>query len=141
MARKSRKQPLKVSVDNIRNTVGYIRLSVANKDASCSVENQKLIIEQWAAEHELPINHFYIDANHTGSNFDRPAFRQMLADIDAGHIECILVEDFLLWLEIRRGCSTSTRNNRLAAIHAFYTYLQYEAPHFLERCQEILSIS
>lgn len=52
-----------------------------------------------------------------------------------------LVEDFLQWLENCRGCSTSTRNNRLAAIHAFYTYLQYEAPHFLERCQEILSIS
>lgn len=51
-----------------------------------------------------------------------------------------LVEDFLHWLENCRGCSTSTRNNRLAAIHAFYTYLQYEAPHFLERCQEILSI-
>lgn len=52
-----------------------------------------------------------------------------------------LVEDFLQWLENCRGCSTSTRNNRLAAIHAFYTYLQYEAPHFLGRCQEILSIS
>lgn len=52
-----------------------------------------------------------------------------------------LVEDFLQWLENCRGCSASTRNNRLAAIHAFYTYLQYEAPHFLERCQEILSIS
>lgn len=51
-----------------------------------------------------------------------------------------LVEEFLQWLETRRGCSTGTRNNRLAAIHAFYTYLQYEMPHFLERCQEILSI-
>ena len=56
-------------------------------------------------------------------------------------IDCHLVEDFLQWLENCRGCSTSTRNNRLAAIHAFYTYLQYEAPHFLGRCQEILSIS
>lgn len=52
-----------------------------------------------------------------------------------------LVEGFLQWLENCRGCSTSTRNNRLAAIHAFYTYLQYETPHFLGRCQEILSIS
>ena len=53
MARKSRKQPLKIASNNIRGTVGYIRLSVANKDASCSVENQKLIIEQWAAENVL----------------------------------------------------------------------------------------
>lgn len=94
MARKSRKQPLKVAMMDVRSTVGYIRLSVANKDESCSVENQKLIIEQWAAEHEIPISHFYIDANHSGSNFDRPAFKQMLADIDAGHIECIVVKDY-----------------------------------------------
>lgn len=93
MARKSRKQPLKTTMIDVRSTVGYIRLSVANKDASCSVENQKLIIEQWAAEHEIPISHFYIDANHSGANFDCPAFKQMLEDIDAGHIECIVVKD------------------------------------------------
>lgn len=93
MARKSRKQPLKVAEMDARSTVGYIRLSVANKDESCSVENQKLIIEQWAAEHEMLISHFYIDENHSGSNFNRPAFKQMLADIEAGHIECIIVKD------------------------------------------------
>ena len=43
--------------------------------------------------HELPISHFYINANHSGSNLDRPAFKQMLADIDAGCIECIVVKD------------------------------------------------
>lgn len=93
MARKSRKQPLKAAMMDVRSTVGYIRLSVANKDESCSVENQKLIIEQWGAEHEMPIDYFYIDANHSGSNFNRPAVKQMLADIDAGRIECIIVKD------------------------------------------------
>ncbi len=32
MARKSRKQPLKVAAVNVRSAVGYIRVSVANKD-------------------------------------------------------------------------------------------------------------
>lgn len=41
----------------------------------------------------MPTSHFYIDANHSGSNFDHPAFKQMLADIDAGRIECIIVKD------------------------------------------------
>jgi site-specific recombinase XerD len=50
------------------------------------------------------------------------------------------VEQFLLWLENERGCLATTRNNRLAAIHAFYRYLQFEAPEYLNRCQEILSI-
>ena len=39
------------------------------------------------------IGHFYIDANHAGSNFNRPAFKQMLADIDAGYIEYVIVKD------------------------------------------------
>ena len=51
-----------------------------------------------------------------------------------------LVEGFLQWLETNRGCSAGTRNNRLAAIHAFYRYLQFETPHLLNRCQEILAI-
>ena len=55
MARKSRKHPLKAAMMDVRSTVWYIRLSFANKDVSCSVENQKLIIEQWGAEHETPI--------------------------------------------------------------------------------------
>ncbi len=51
-----------------------------------------------------------------------------------------LIEDFLQWLEDSRSCSAGTRNNRLAAIHAFYRYLQFEVPQYLSRCQEILSI-
>ena len=51
-----------------------------------------------------------------------------------------LVEQFLLWVENERGCSASTRINRLAAIHAFYRYLQIEMPQLLMRCQEILSV-
>ena len=51
-----------------------------------------------------------------------------------------LIEAFLQWLETDRACSAATRNIRLAAIHAFYKYLQIEAPHMLDRCQDILSI-
>lgn len=93
MARKSRKQPSKTVADDTRSAVGYIRLSVANKDESCFVKNQKLIIGQWATQHELFISHFYIDANYSGSNFERPAFKQMLTDIGAGQINCIVVKD------------------------------------------------
>ena len=56
------------------------------------------------------------------------------------HIDHHLIEQFLLWIESERNCSAGTRNNRLAAIHAFYRYLQIEMPQFLSRCHEILSI-
>lgn len=51
-----------------------------------------------------------------------------------------LINDFLTWLETRRGCSVSTRNQRLAAIHAFFRYLQLEEPGHLFLCQQILAI-
>jgi site-specific recombinase XerD len=52
-----------------------------------------------------------------------------------------LIDDFLTWLETHRGCAVSTRNQRLAAIHSFFRYLQLEEPDHLFTCQEILSIS
>lgn len=56
------------------------------------------------------------------------------------HIDHHLIEQFLLWIEDERGCCASTRNNRLAAIHAFYRYVQIELPHMLARCQEIVAV-
>ena len=84
MARKSRKQPSKRVTNDIRRAVGYIRLSVSNKEEFYSVENQKLIIEQWAMQHGLFISHVYIDANYSGSKFECPTCKQKLADIGAG---------------------------------------------------------
>ncbi len=64
-----------------------------------------------------------------------PPEKLTLAKIDHS-----LVEQFLLWLENERNCCAGTRNNRLAALHAFYRYLQFDMPEFLSRCQEILAI-
>lgn len=52
-----------------------------------------------------------------------------------------LINEFLDWLGSKRGCAVSTRNQRLAAIHSFFRYLQIEEPGHLLICQQILSIS
>ena len=46
MARKSRKHP-KLVVSTSKDTVGYIRLSVFNRDPHGSVENLRLMIEEF----------------------------------------------------------------------------------------------
>lgn len=95
MARKSRKQ-IQV-VDHIPTefpmTVGYARLSVNDREENHSIENQKKIIALWAEQHELPISKFYVDVGYSGSTFKRPAFQQLLQDISAGKIECVVVKD------------------------------------------------
>ena len=94
MARKSRKYPnIDLIIKPSRDTVGYIRLSVRNKDSFSFIESQKLIIEEWGHQHQTPIMHYYIDNGFSGNRFDRPAFQQMIQDILAGKIECIVVKD------------------------------------------------
>lgn len=51
-----------------------------------------------------------------------------------------MVVEYLDWTEEKRQCSTSTRNVRLAALHSFFRYLQYENPDNLLEWQKILSI-
>ncbi len=50
------------------------------------------------------------------------------------------ITDFLEWLETDRKCSISTRNQRLAAIHSFFRYIQAEEPAGIFHFQKISSI-
>ena len=92
MARKSRKNP-ELTVLVSKDTVGYIRLSVFNRDSHGSVENQKLIIEEWGKQNKIIISRYYIDNGFSGKRFNRPAFQEMLQDIQKGKIGCVVVKD------------------------------------------------
>lgn len=97
MARKSRKQaeaPMPAPSLYVYAAL-YIRLSVEdNKKRGCSVENQKLVLNDYLADKpDFVVYDTYIDNGLTGTNFHRPGFQQMLSDIEAGHINCVIVKD------------------------------------------------
>ena len=50
------------------------------------------------------------------------------------------IDDFLLWLEKEKRISIATRNQRLAAIHSFFKYIQHREPAYFNLCTSILSI-
>lgn len=56
------------------------------------------------------------------------------------HLSKETVVDFLKWIEDDKHASVSTRNARLAAIHAFCNYLQYRDVQHIAKWQDILSI-
>ncbi|WP_003543349.1 tyrosine-type recombinase/integrase [Desulfotomaculum nigrificans] len=56
------------------------------------------------------------------------------------HVNKEIVVDFLDWIEEKRHCCAATRNVRLAALHSFFQYLQYQSPENLLEWQRILSI-
>src|SRR5687768_3528600 len=49
-------------------------------------------------------------------------------NIDFTDITQQRIISFLEWLEVERKCGTSTRNARLAALHAFFRFLMYKSP-------------
>lgn len=51
-----------------------------------------------------------------------------------------MIIGFLQWLETDRNCSISTRNQRLAAIHSFFRYVQTEDPTGLFHFQKVIAI-
>ena len=73
---------------------GYVRLSRDDdKRNYVSIENQKLIINQYAADHEVVIDRWYEDDGISGYIFDRAGFQQMMADLDKD-IDTVYVKDF-----------------------------------------------
>lgn len=98
MARKSRKNQTAAPVCDTSlyiRTALYIRLSVEdNKKRGHSIENQKLVLENFlAGRPEFVVYNTYVDNSATGTNFHRPGFQQMLSDIEAGLIDCVIVKD------------------------------------------------
>lgn len=62
---------------------GYVRLSRDDdKRNYVSIENQKLIINQYAADHGVVIDRWYEDDGISSYIFDRPGFQQMMAVLD-----------------------------------------------------------
>lgn len=74
----------------------YIRLSRedGDKEESSSVTNQREILKRYVSEQE---NFFivkeYVDDGYTGTNFDRPGFKRMIEDIEAGIIDTVITKD------------------------------------------------
>lgn len=51
-----------------------------------------------------------------------------------------VIIDFLNWIEKEKENSISTRNQRLAAIHSLFQYIQMQVPEYMFQCQQIIGI-
>ena len=77
-------------------TACYERLSQEDKldGESNSIINQKKILEKYCRDHGYTaIRHYDEDDGYSGTNFNRPGFQRMLADIKAGKIKRVVVKD------------------------------------------------
>ena len=86
-------------LNNMDFKVGiYIRLSQEDRDKkyesdSESVINQKELLRGYVKNNNFNLIKEYVDDGFSGTDFDRPAFKEMLEDIKNKKINCVIVKD------------------------------------------------
>ena len=76
-------------------TALYERLSRDDDNAgdSNSIVNQKKHLESYAQQRGYTNCRHYTDDGWSGGNFERPAWKQLIADIEAGKVAHVIVKD------------------------------------------------
>ena len=82
-------------MSSLKKTALYCRLSQDDglEGDSNSIQNQKNILQKFAEDHHFPNPCFYVDDGFSGGNFQRPAFQQMISDMENGEIGIIVTKD------------------------------------------------
>ena len=87
----------KTNLPKVWNTFGYARVSKddRDKDESNSIKTQRDLILYFAERNpDINIVSIVADDGKTGANFNRDAFTDMIANIENGTVNCIVVKDF-----------------------------------------------
>lgn len=82
------------------NVAIYLRLSRDDistgkgKTESDSISSQRDMIRSYIRKQDnMEIYDIYVDDGYSGTNFDRPEFKRMMKDIEAGNVDCVIVKD------------------------------------------------
>ena len=126
--------PLKEETEMLRATdkitALYCRLSVEDmkedkkggkEDVSNSIQNQKMILLQYAKENRFPNPIFFVDDGYSGTNYDRPGFQAMLAEIEAGRVAVCITKDL----------SRLGRNSSLTGLYINFTFPKYNVRYIV----------
>lgn len=83
----------KTAKDSI--TALYCRLSVDDEldGESNSITHQKEMLEEYAQKNNFCNIKFYVDDGYSGTNFNRPAFKELIKNIDSGIVGTVIVKD------------------------------------------------
>ena len=82
-------------------TAVYLRVSRENEDVDGSVKGESESISSQRelarsfvmAQPDMELFDIYVDDGYSGTNFDRPDFKRMMADIRDGKANCVVVKD------------------------------------------------
>lgn len=74
----------------------YCRLSKddEHKGESVSIGTQRAILTEFCLQNNYDIFKIYVDDGYSGLNFERPAFQELLRDVEAGLVNMVITKDF-----------------------------------------------
>lgn len=80
---------------NEKHTILYARLSQddGSQGDSNSIQNQRMMLEKYAKENAFTNTLFLYDNGYSGTNFQRPAFQEMIALVENGEVATLIVKD------------------------------------------------
>lgn len=73
----------------------YVRLSREDDKlgVSESIDNQIKFLRNYAQKQNWEISKIYVDDGYTGTNFDRPGFKDLISDIENKKIDTVITKD------------------------------------------------
>ena len=88
---------------NDRKVYLYGRLSKEDEKHgdSYSIVNQRKILAQYAEENGFKNWEFVYDDGYSGGDWERPAFKKMMEEVEAGLVSTIVVKDAYVKLRIK----------------------------------------
>ena len=93
-------EQMQKNTPDIYDAALYLRLSRddmddgSEKTESNSIANQRELLRSFVkSQPDIQIFDIYVDDGYSGGNFDRPEFKRMTTDIEAGRVNCVIVKD------------------------------------------------
>ena len=85
----------RAKLNNDKITALYCRLSKddGTNNESMSIGTQKTMLKEYAKRNGFLNCQFYVDDGYSGTNYDRPAFQQLIEDIRNGEISTLITKD------------------------------------------------
>ena len=84
-----------MKADNLTLGFAYLRLSndEAKSGESASITNQRSIIQSYCRQHNFTLVREFVDDGWSGGNFDRPAFQEMMRQLEQGRANVVITKD------------------------------------------------
>lgn len=82
---------------NDRLTLGFAYLRLSNEEAqggeSSSITNQRMIVQNYCKQNGITLVREFVDDGYSGGNFDRPAFQEMMTQLQQGKANTVITKD------------------------------------------------